>query len=147
MANLGDLRVGRGVVIPAAELRFRFSRSGGPGGQNVNKRATRAELVFDLASSGSLTPDQKRRASRALSSRLDSRGRVRVTAQASRTQAQNRAQALEALRDLLADALRPPPRPRRPTAPTKAARERRLAAKKARSEIKRRRAAPLAERD
>lgn len=137
-----DLDVGRGVVIPASELTIRFSRSGGPGGQNVNRRATRVEVVFDLSTSPSLTDAQRRRAIRALRSRLDARGRVRTVAQGERSQAQNRAAALEAMRALLAAALRPPPPPRVATRPTAGARERRLASKKARSAIKKARAKP-----
>lgn len=140
---MDDLAVGRGVVIPASELTVRFSRSGGPGGQNVNRRATRVEIVFDVANSPSLTPTQKRRAVRALRSRLDARGRLRVVSQGERSQAQNRVQATESLRRTLAAALRPPPPPRVPTKPHAGAHERRLAGKRVRSEIKKRRAKPV----
>jgi len=138
-----DLDVGRGIVIPRAELEVRFSRSGGPGGQNVNRRATRVEVVFDLVNSPSLTGAQRRRATRALRSRLDARGRLRTVAQGERSQAQNRVAALESMRRLLASALRPPPPPRVPTKPTAGARERRLAGKKVRSAIKKSRAKPI----
>src|SRR5439155_3919752 len=124
-----------GVKIPAAELVFRFSRSGGPGGQNVNKRDTRAELVFDLSATAALTPEQRRRVRGAVASRLDSRGRLRIVAQSERTQSQNRARALETLRATLSQALRPRRR-RVPTRPTASAGERRLAAKRARARIK-----------
>ena len=137
-----DLEVGRGVVIPSSEIAVRFSRSGGPGGQNVNRRATRVEVVFDVAHSPALTDAQRRRATRALRSRLDARGRVRVVSQGERSQAQNRAAALESMRRLLASSLRPPPPPRVPTKPTAGARERRLAGKKARSKIKKGRGKP-----
>ena len=139
---MDDLRIGRGVVIPASELTERFSRSGGPGGQNVNKRDTRVEVVFDVASSTALTPELRRRALARLRGRLDARGRLRVVSSAERTQARNRERALETLRDQLAQALRPPPRPRVATKPTRAARERRLASKKSRSKVKRQRARP-----
>lgn len=137
-----DLEVGRGVTIPGGELRVRFSRSGGPGGQNVNVRDTKVEVLFDVASSRALTPQQKRRIAEALSSRLDAEGRVRVVASAQRTQAQNRERALSTLRSFLAKALAPPPRPRVATRPSAAARERRLSEKKARSRVKRARGKP-----
>ena len=137
-----DLHVGRGVVIPARELEVRFSRSGGPGGQNVNRRATRVEVVFDLVHSPSLTAEQRRRAKSALRSRIDSRGRIRVVSQDERSQAQNRIRAMSSLRALLARALRPPPPPRRPTKPTAGATERRLASKRIRARTKRSRARP-----
>ena len=135
-----DLDVGRGVVIPASEVAVRFSRSGGPGGQNVNKRDTRVEVSFDLASSPSLTPALRRRAMSRLRGKLDSNGRLRVVSSAERTQARNRDHAMELLRGQLEAALRPPPRPRVATKPSKAARERRLESKRHRSRTKKQRA-------
>jgi len=129
-------------VIPDAELVFRFSRSGGPGGQNVNRRATKVEVVFDVAHSEALTPDQRRRAKTALRSRIDSRGRLHVVAQDERSQGQNRDRALETMRRLLTEALRPPPAPRRPTKPTARAKEKRLESKRIRARTKRQRARP-----
>jgi ribosome-associated protein len=137
-----ELDLGRGITIPLSEVAVRFSRSSGPGGQNVNRRATRVEAIFDLANTPALTPAQRARAMRALRKRLDAEGRVRVVAQGERSQAQNRVAAIEELRRLLAGALRPPPPPRVPTRPTKAARERRLAGKRARATIKKARAKP-----
>ena len=137
-----DLDVGRGVVIPEHELTVRFSRSGGPGGQNVNRRATRVEVIFDLAASTALTAEQRRRVRSTLRSRLDARGRLRVVSQDERSQGQNRERALETLRRLLNDALKPPPPPRVKTKPTASAREKRLRAKKVRADVKRRRARP-----
>ena len=139
---MDDLRVGRGVVIPASELAFHFVRSSGPGGQNVNKRATRVEVVFDVGASAALSPEQRRRVRAALRKRLDSKGRVRVVSQDERSQAQNRARAVTILSSLLEHALRPPPPPRRPTKPTKTATERRLASKRIRAKTKRARAKP-----
>jgi ribosome-associated protein len=139
---MGDLDVGRGIVIPAEELTFRFSRSGGPGGQNVNRRATKVEVVFDLAHSSALSATQRRRASARLRSRMDARGRVHVVAQDERSQAQNRARVIETLRRALAESLRPPPPPRRPTKPTASAREKRLASKRQRSRTKLQRRRP-----
>jgi ribosome-associated protein len=137
-----EIDLGRGVAIPLSEVAVRFTRSGGPGGQNVNRRATRVEVVFDLANSPSLSDSQRRRAMRALRSRVDARGRVRVVAQGERSQAQNRAAAIESLRRLLSSALRPPPPPRVPTKPSAGARERRLAGKRVRASIKKGRAKP-----
>lgn len=142
-----DLPVGYGVTIPDAELRLRFSRSGGPGGQNVNKRATRAEVVFDLAGSPSVPATLKRRAKRRLSSRLDSEGRLRVVADDDRSQAANRELARARLHEQLREAFKPPPPRRRPTKPSRAARERRLTEKKRRGQIKRARRAPGQETD
>jgi len=140
-----DLHVGYGVTIPAAELLVRFSRSGGPGGQNVNKRATRAEVVFDLLASPSVPTPLKRRAKRRLEHRMDSRGRIRVVADDERTQAANRDLARARLRDLLRAGFKPPPPRRKPTKPSPAARERRLAEKRHRGLLKRARKAPPVE--
>ena len=137
MADVGDgLRIGGSVVIPSDELRFRFSRSGGPGGQNVNTRDTRVELVFDVASSSALGPRRRARVLERLGSRLDAEGRLRIVAVDERSQARNRELALERLRSMLAEALRPDPPPRRATRPSKGADEARLATKRARSRLK-----------
>ncbi|HMC08305.1 MAG TPA: alternative ribosome rescue aminoacyl-tRNA hydrolase ArfB [Actinomycetota bacterium] len=134
---MDGIRVSRGLVIPSGELELRFSRSGGPGGQNVNTRDTRVEVVFDVAGSPSLGPRQRARVIDRLGGRLDAEGRLRVVASEERSQAQNRELAVNRLRDLLAEALRPDPSPRRPTRPTKASAQRRLAAKRARGRLKR----------
>lgn len=131
------LRVSRGVVIPLRELEYRFSRSGGPGGQNVNRRETQVELLFDVAASSALGPRQKARVAERLSGRLDAAGRVRVVASEARTQGQNREIAAERLRTLLTEALAPDPPKRRPTRPGRSAVARRLESKKKRSLTKR----------
>jgi ribosome-associated protein len=134
MADMADgLRITGSVVLPSDELRFRFSRSGGPGGQNVNTRDTRVELVFDVASSSALGPRQRARVLQRLGSRLDSEGRLRVVAADERSQARNRELALERLSSILAEALRPDPPVRRATRPSRGADEARLAAKRVRS--------------
>jgi len=126
------LRVTPTCVLRMDELEWRFSASGGPGGQHVNTANTRAEVRFDIAASPSLGPRQRAR----LVARLGPE--VRVVASDERSQLRNRELALERLRSRLAEALRVET-PRRPTKPTKAAKERRLEAKRHRSETKRRR--------
>lgn len=135
----GDLQVavaGRSpLLIPAAELRWRFSRSSGPGGQHVNTTDSRVELLFDLGASQALTPALRARALRRLEGRLVE-GCLVITASEQRSQWQNRAAAQRRLVMLLEEALRPPPPPRRTTRPTRGSVERRLAVKKQRSAIK-----------
>lgn len=134
----GGLKVGRHLFIPAAELDWRFSASGGPGGQHANTANTRVELVFDVAGTTALGPRQKTRA-------LDRLGPVvRVVVTDQRSQARNRQLALERLGERLTEALKVE-RPRRPTVPTAASRERRLREKQVRSERKQNRRAPQPE--
>ena len=130
-----SIRVTRSVSIEPDEIELRVSRSSGPGGQHANKAETRVEAVFDVEASPSLTETQKRRA-------IARAGAVlRAVAQDERSQARNRELAVERLVAKLAEALRVERR-RVPTKPTRAARERRLAAKKLRSNVKRGRATP-----
>jgi ribosome-associated protein len=136
-----DLRVGS-VTIPGDELKVRFTRSSGPGGQNVNKRSTRVEVSFSVGTSRALGERRRALALERLGSRVDSRGRIHVVSSSGRTQAENKVLALARLQGLLTDALRPPPRARRSTKPTKTAVEKRLKEKKARSEVKRARQKP-----
>ena len=121
--------------MPLEELEWRFSGSGGPGGQHANTSNTRAEVRFDVASSPSLGPRQRTR----LLERLGPS--VRVVASDSRSQSRNRELALERLAERLAGALRVE-RPRVSTSPTPASRERRLEAKRHRSAAKRARRPP-----
>jgi len=125
-------------VIPAAELRWRFSRSSGPGGQNVNTTDSRVELLFDLAATPSLPPQLRARALRRLEARL-LEGCVVIAASEHRSQWQNRVAAQRRLVELLQEAIKPPPPPRRPTKPTRASVQRRLAAKKQRGAVKQQR--------
>lgn len=136
-----DLRVNRSLVIPGDELRLSFSTSGGPGGQHANKAATRVEVAWNVASSRALGPRQRSRILAALRTRIDSNGTLRLSSDRYRSQRRNREDVLNRLAQLVAEALKPP-KPRRATAPTPAARERRLADKRRRSDVKRRRRRP-----
>jgi ribosome-associated protein len=126
----------RGIVIPAEELSWRFSRSQGPGGQSVNTTDSQAELSFDLAASAALPRVLKERALESLAVRL-SGGVLTVAASEYRSQLRNREAAAERLSALLTEATAPPPPARRPTRPTRASTERRLAEKQRRSQVKR----------
>jgi ribosome-associated protein len=132
------LLVAPGVRIPRSELQVRFSASGGPGGQHANKAATRVELTFDVATSPSLLPVQRDRVIAKLGEQL------RVVVDEERSQARNRAIAEERFVARLANALRVE-RPRRATKPSKGSKERRLRAKRQRSETKAARRRPPAE--
>ena len=132
---IGDLHVSAAVVIPAAELQWRFSRSSGPGGQNVNKVETAVELGFDLEGTGAIGPFQKQRLLERLGSRCVA-GCLRVAVSEHRSQYQNRQLAMQRLADLLREALKPPPKLRKPTKPTRGAVKRRVDAKKQKSQVK-----------
>lgn len=124
------LIVTRSFSIPMSELRWRFSRSGGPGGQHANTSDTRAEVIFDVVSSTSLGPRQRQRL-------LDRLGpEVRAAAGDERSQNRNRSLALDRLRDRLAEGLHVES-PRRPTKPSRAAKAARLDDKRRQSERKR----------
>ncbi|HET7325715.1 MAG TPA: alternative ribosome rescue aminoacyl-tRNA hydrolase ArfB [Nocardioidaceae bacterium] len=130
----GQLRV-RSVVIPDAELGWRFSRSSGPGGQSVNTADSRVELVFDVAGSPSLPEHLRQRVLSRLAHRLVD-GTLVIAASQHRSQFRNRADARARLADVLDAALAPPPPRRRPTTPTRGSKERRLAGKKRRGQTK-----------
>ena len=123
------------LAIPVAELRFRFSRSSGPGGQNVQRSATRVELLFDVAHSSSLTDDQRQRILQRLAGYIDGEGELRIVSSATRSQLENRADAIIRFQMLVAAALRRR-KHRVPTRPSAGARERRLTEKKGRAEVK-----------
>lgn len=130
------LRVTRSVAIPEKELRWRFSRSSGPGGQSVNTADSRVQLSLDLGATTALGPIQRARALERLGGRLVD-GVLTVTASEERSQLRNREIALARLADVLAAAIAPPPPRRRPTRPSRRAVERRIAAKKRRARTKR----------
>lgn len=126
---MADPRITDTVTIPMAELQFHFSRSGGPGGQHVNRTATQVELTFDVQRSASLDESQRVRILNKLKSAIDSRGVLHLTCQATRSQSRNRAEVIERFQRLLRQALHIP-KPRRPTQPGRAAVERRLQEKR-----------------
>ena len=131
-----DLRVNNWLVIPASELRERFSRSSGPGGQSVNTTDSRVELSFDIARSPSLPERERGRALSRLEARLAD-GVLTVAAETERSQLMNRDAARARLAAVIKEAIAPPPPPRVPTKPTRGARERRLADKRRRGQTKR----------
>ncbi len=137
----GDLEVSRTVVIPTAELTWRFSRSSGPGGQSVNTTDSRVELVWDPRTTSALTAGQRHRVVARLAGRLGDAG-IAVVAAEHRSQWQNRRSARLRLAEIVATALAPPPRRRRATRPTRGSVERRIAGKRRRSEVKRGRSSP-----
>ena len=129
------IRINKDLVIPEREIRFKFSRSGGPGGQNVNKVNTRVTLRFNVDASESLTEEQKALIKKRLSSRISRNGILMVTADLHRTQKANRDAALKRFSQLMATALKKAI-PRKKTHVGRAARERRLREKRHRSMIK-----------
>jgi ribosome-associated protein len=124
-----------GLVIPDVELVERFSRSSGPGGQGVNTTDSRVELSWDVAASTALTDTQRQRLLERLGGRLVE-GALTIAASEHRSQLQNRTAARARLQHLLIDALEPPSPPRRATRPSRAAKARRVDAKKRRGNIK-----------
>ena len=136
-----DLRIGHGpglrggVVIPSSELRERFSRSSGPGGQGVNTTDSKVELRFAPLTSGAFSDEQRSRLATSLSRRLVD-GDLIIAASEQRSQRQNRTAARERLIAILRKALAPPPPGRQPTKPTRGSQRRRLEAKKQRGSTK-----------
>lgn len=135
------IHVHSGLTIPASELEFRFSPSGGPGGQHANKVSTRVDLSWDVQGSQVLGPRQRASILSRLGHRIDGAGNLRLSSDAYRSQLRNREEVSQRLASLVAEALRPR-KSRRATAPTKASKERRLQDKRKRSETKRARRSP-----
>jgi len=123
------------VTIPAEELTWSAIRASGPGGQNVNKVASKVDLRFDLRQTRALTGPQKTRLKALAGVRLDGEGRVIIVSQATRDQKRNLEDARERLRGLILASLDPPKR-RKKTKPSRAAKRRRMDAKKKRSDVK-----------
>jgi len=132
------IEIKNNISISEEELVFRFSRSGGPGGQNVNKVNTRVTVLFDAANCESFSDEQKRRILRRLSTRANKNGVIRVISQKHRTQKANRAAAVERLGELLREALKKR-RVRKKTAVPERAKQKRLEEKKRRSMLKKQR--------
>lgn len=128
--------INRHTSIPASEISFRFSRSGGPGGQNVNKLETKVELLFDVQASPSLSEEQKSRILARESGRIGSDGILRVSAQEARSQFANREAAVRKFAAIIAAAL-VRRKKRVKTSPTRSSREKRIEGKKRRGKIKR----------
>ena len=133
-----NLRINSKLEIPGNEIKWRFSRSSGAGGQNVNKTDSRAEIVFNVSESKTLTPYQKYRISIQDEVKL-SNGCICIAVQDKRTQYQNRQLALTRLTSTLRELLKPPPMKRRETIPTRSSQRRRIESKKKRGELKRNR--------
>ena len=129
------LEITSALRIPLAELTYRASRSGGPGGQHVNTSSTRIEVVWDIAASPSLDDAQRARLLERLATRLDKEGRLRLVSGATRSQLQNRMAVTARLASIVADALHVP-RPRKRTRPSRAAKAARLDAKRKRAGLK-----------
>jgi ribosome-associated protein len=130
-----DLPINESVVIPARELRVSFARSGGPGGQNVNKVETKAELRWTPGESSALSDADRTWLLRRLASRLTAEGELLITSTRTRDQSRNRDDALAKMAEVVRLALRRPKR-RKKTRPSAAAREGRLQAKRRRSDVK-----------
>ncbi len=136
MVDDGVLEVTHAVWIPRAELTYRATRSGGPGGQHVNTSSTRIELTWDVAGTPNLDEAQRARVREKLANRIDGDGVLHLAASDSRSQHQNKEAATERFRELLRQALEVP-KARKRTRPSRAAREERLGAKRRQSEKKR----------
>ncbi|MFA6110228.1 MAG: alternative ribosome rescue aminoacyl-tRNA hydrolase ArfB [Candidatus Latescibacterota bacterium] len=133
---MAALQVSQDLSIPVDELAFTFDRSPGPGGQNVNKVSTRAELRFSVAASRALSEDQRQRLLAHLGGRLSAEGVLVLRSSRYRSQARNREDCLAKLVAILTVGLTPPPLPRRPTRPRRGAVARRLETKRKQSQRK-----------
>lgn len=135
MSEPNTIQINRRFALPRAELGFRASRSGGAGGQHVNTTASRVQLTWDVAGSPSLSERRRQIIMARLAGRIDQEGVLQITVDTHRSQHRNREEAVERLAALLAEALRPRKK-RKATRPPKAAKEKRLRAKKHRGQVK-----------
>jgi ribosome-associated protein len=137
-----DQEVGPGVFLSSSGMRFQFARSGGPGGQNVNKLNTKAELWIRPEELRGMHPEAVGRVRNLAGKRLTKEGEIHIVAETARTQEGNRSAVLEKLRELIV-AAQHRPKVRRKTKPSRGAKERRLDSKKRRGEIKAKRRSPF----
>jgi ribosome-associated protein len=135
MDDASLIRIDDTLAIPRAELVYRATRAGGPGGQHVNTSSTRVELTWDVAGSAALTDEQRERIRQRLAKRIDASGVLRLTDAGTRSQHRNRERVTDRFAELLEGALRVEKK-RRATKPPHASREERLRSKKMRSETK-----------
>ncbi len=133
-----DIKINSRIVIPSNEIEWRFSRSSGSGGQNVNKTESRVELVFNIENSKVLSPYQKFRIINQLNPKII-KGSICIAVQDKRTQYENRKLAISRLGDLLRNQLKPQGKVRKETKPTNSSQRRRVELKKKRGELKRNR--------
>lgn len=129
------VRIGRNLVIPAREIDITFSTSGGPGGQHANKTATRVDLTWNVATSQALGPRQRQRLMEVLKRRLDASGTLRISSDRYRSQARNREDAVDRLRELVTASLRTP-KQRVSTSATAGSKQQRLKTKRIHSQKK-----------
>lgn len=146
MFVMADLEIDDSLTIPEGELAFEASRSGGPGGQHVNKTETKVTVVFDIDASRTLTEEQRERLRTKLATRLAGGSAIRVSSQRTRSQLSNREDALSKLAALVQKALEQE-KPRRKTRPSRASRAKRLDEKRRKSEIKQSRTIVYDDRD
>lgn len=132
------LTINSSLQIPASELKFRYARSSGPGGQHVNRTESQVELLWDVRSSASLSKTQRRRIERALANRIDKEGVLHLTSSQRRSQWQNKQAVTGRFVALLSEAVKPH-RKRIATRPSRAVKERRLRAKRHHARIKQQR--------
>lgn len=130
-----DVTINNQLTIPDAELEITASRSSGPGGQHVNKTDTRIQIRWNMEESGQVSDYQRRLLRKNLSTRITEAGDILVSCDSHRSQRRNKEEALQRLAAMVREALIPP-KPRKKTKPTRAAKERRLQDKKQRSEVK-----------
>ena len=139
--GMDDLKIRPDLVVPAAELEFHFSRSSGPGGQHVNTTSSKATLVWPVMHSNILSDAQKQRLAGRLHNRINQEGELQVHSEQHRSQHRNRQACRELMAGLVRDALHVPKK-RKPTKPSRAARQKRVDEKKQRGKIKEMRKKP-----